>query len=334
MKSESLDNYLTNATEPFSYGNALKQLVLAIANASVELAQLLAMGNLKGEVIKLDSFNVQGEQQMQMDVVSNAIFVKAIQESNVVAGVVSEELDHAVIFQNHADKYSFLVNFDPLDGSSNLAVNGIVGSIFSILPASVDIEMNEYSFLQSGKSQLAALYVLYGAATILVVSVGRGTHAFTLDVTTNTYYLTHPDVKISAQSSEFAINASNGRFWEQPVKRYIAECVAGKIGIRARDFNMRWMASMVGDVHRILMRGGVFLYPKDNKLPAKAGRLRLLYEANPMSMLVEQAQGKSSTGYERIMDISPSEIHQRVPVILGSEQEVTLLEQYHLQRKV
>lgn len=331
MKNTDLESYLTRATVAFSCGDALKKLVLATANASVEMAQLLAKSNLTGEAIKLDSLNVQGEQQMQLDVLGNAIFVKALKASNVVAGIVSEELDDAVIFEENSERKPFLVTFDPLDGSSNLAVNGIVGSIFSILPVPKGDQIEAQAFLQAGKSQLAALYVIYGPATMLVISIGNGTQAFTLDTTTNIYYLTHADIKMSAQTSEFAINTSNERFWEKAVKRYIAECIEGKAGIRARDFNMRWMASMVADVHRILMRGGVFLYPKDNKQPVKAGKLRLLYEANPMSMLVEQAQGKSSTGRMRIMDIQPTEIHQRVPVILGAEQEVTLLEQYYQQ---
>ncbi len=329
MNNEHLESFLTKNTVALSYGEALKKLILITANASIELAQLLAKGSLTGEAAKLDSLNVQGEYQMQLDVISNDIYVKALNESKVVAGIVSEELADAVIWSGSAEKHQFLVNFDPLDGSSNLMVNGIVGSIFSILPVPISGVSNASAFLQAGNAQLAALYVIYGPSTMLVISIGNGTHAFTLDQSTNNFMLTHADIKINAQTNEFAINASNERFWENPIKRYVAECIDGRTGIRACDFNMRWMASMVADVHRILMRGGVFLYPKDTKLPSKMGRLRLLYEANPMSMLVEQADGKSTIGHMRLMDVEPIDIHQRVPVILGSEQEVTLIEHYH-----
>ncbi|HOY71443.1 MAG TPA: class 1 fructose-bisphosphatase [Methylotenera sp.] len=329
MNNKSLESYLETACASLSYGEALAKLVLAAAKASIELAHLLAKSNLTGDTEKLSNKNVQGEYQMRLDVISNDIFVKAFKASNVVAGIVSEELEDAVIFNIEGNQYPFLVAFDPLDGSSNIAVNGIVGSIFSILPAPIHGAIDAQAFLQAGKSQLAALYVIYGPATMLVISIGNGTQAFTLDAATNTFYLTQANINISPQTSEFAINASNERFWEKPIIRYIAECLDGKAGLRARDFNMRWTASMVADVHRILMRGGVFLYPKDNKQPTKAGRLRLLYEANPMSMLVEQAHGKSSTGRMRILDIQPTEIHERVAVILGSEQEVSLIAQYH-----
>ncbi|MGB4812672.1 MAG: class 1 fructose-bisphosphatase [Methylophilaceae bacterium] len=343
MKNEDLDSFLTKATVVFSYGEALKTLILTTAKASIELAQLLSNANLTGETAKLDNTNVQGEQQMQLDVVSNDIYIKAFKASNVVAGFVSEELADAVILNqplnqssgqgNHQNKAEnqFLISFDPLDGSSNIAINGIVGSIFSILPVPKNSLLDNKAFLQAGKNQLAALYVIYGPATMLVISVGNGTHAFTLNNQLNNFQLTHADMNIKAETSEYAINASNERYWETPIQRYIAECKAGSAGVRGRDFNMRWMACMVTDVHRILMRGGVFLYPKDSKQPIKKGRLRLLYEANPISMLVEQAQGKSITGRTRIMDIQPTDIHERVPVILGSAEEVNLLAHYHQQ---
>lgn len=329
MNNEHLESFLTKNTVTLTYGEALKKLILITANASIELGQLLAKGNLMGEAAKLDSVNVQGEYQMQLDVISNDIYVKAFQESKVVAGIVSEELKDAIIWPNSTEKHQFLVNFDPLDGSSNLMVNGIVGSIFSILPLPTSGVNDASAFLQPGKAQLAALYVIYGPATMLVISIGNGTHAFTLDQASNSFKLSHANLKINVQTNEFAINTSNERFWEKPIKRYVAECIDGQSGIRERDFNMRWMASMVADVHRILMRGGVFLYPKDTKLPSKMGRLRLLYEANPMSMLVEQADGKSTIGRMRLMDVEPTDIHQRIPVILGSEQEVTLIAHYH-----
>ena len=329
MDNQDLVNYLTLNTAGLSNGAALKQLILTTAQASIQLAELLAKGHLSGESIKLDQLNVQGEHQMQLDVISNDIYIKALKESNVVAGVVSEELTDAVIWHHDAEKHPFLVSFDPLDGSSNLMVNGVIGSIFSILSTPTTDNIDAHAFLQAGKSQVAAFYVIYGPSTMLVLSIGFGTHGFTLDPTTHDFKLTHANLKINVQTNEFAINASNERFWEKPIKRYVAECIDGRAGIRGQDFNMRWMASMVADVHRILMRGGVFLYPKDTKLPSKMGRLRLLYEANPMSMLIEQAGGKSTIGLLRLMEVEPTDIHQRVPVILGSEQEVSLITHYY-----
>lgn len=234
-----------------------------------------------------------------------------------------------MLFKNFSSEHRFLVNFDPLDGSSNVAVNGTVGSIFSILDAPKASLAQARDFLKLGSVQVAAGYALYGPSTMLIITVGKGTHGFTLDDEIQEYVLTHPSMKIPEITSEFAINCSNERFWEPPVQRYIAECKAGVAGVRGRDFNMRWLASMVGDVHRILLRGGVFLYPKDCKFPLKAGRLRLLYEANPMSFIVEQAGGKSSTGRKSMLELQADNIHQRVAVILGSKLEVSLIELYH-----
>ncbi len=328
MNNEDLASYLNNATQTLTYGADLKQLILTIAQSSVEVAQLLADANLVGDANKLDSVNVQGEQQMQLDVLSNQRFVEAFKASKVVAGLVSEELTEAMVL-SEAVQAPFLVSFDPLDGSSNIAVNGVVGSIFSILPVPKRGTVSPADFLQAGQQQLAALYVIYGPALMLVLTVGQGTVAFTFNRARVVFELTHAPFVIAPTTSEFAINASNERFWQKPVKRYIAECIDGTAGVRGRNFNMRWTASMVADVHRILMRGGVFLYPQDQKLPAKKGRLRLLYEANPMSLLIEQAQGKSSTGRMRILDILPTDIHERAPVILGAAEEVTLLDHYH-----
>lgn len=223
----------------------------------------------------------------------------------------------------------FLTIFDPLDGSSNIDVNVSVGSIFSILRAPAGREVQPSDYLRSGREQLAAGYAVYGPSTMLVLTVGKGTHGFTLDREVGNFILTHPSIRIPAETSEFAINTSNERFWEPPVQRYIAECKAGKTDIRGKDFNMRWIASMVAEVHRILMRGGVFMYPKDTKDPSKPGRLRLMYEANPMGMVVEHAGGFASTGRGRILDVVPEQIHQRIPVILGSRQEVERIERYH-----
>ena len=309
-------------------GEALEKLMLAIADSTVQIASLISKGTTDEVTAKLSSKNVQGETQMQLDVLSNSIFIDKLKETGVVAGLVSEELDEACTLPSDQDNALFLVNFDPLDGSSNIAVNGCVGSIFSILNAPKNTQTTS-DYLQKGTAQVAAGYSLYGPGSMLVLTVGQGTHGYTLDRDAGEYILTHPDIRIPEITSEFSINSSNERFWEEPVQRYIAECKAGSGGVRSRDFNMRWVASMVADVHRLLIRGGVYLYPKDNKLPLKAGRLRLLYEANPMSFVVEQAGGISSTGRKHLLDVSPSEIHERIPVILGSRIEVNLIELYH-----
>ncbi len=308
---------------------SLAQLLDAIATATIDIATLVAKGGTAEVTAKLASQNVQGETQMQLDVLSNAIFIEALRATQLVAGIVSEEIDEAVelcVESNHAP---FLVYFDPLDGSSNIEVNGCIGSIFSIVNAPKTRPLNTANYLQKGNAQIAAGYTIYGPKCMLVLTVGQGTHGYTLDSNTNSYRLTHPDMRIPKTAVEFSINASNERFWEPPVQRYIAACKAGSDGIRLQNFNMRWVASMVADVHRILIRGGIYLYPKDNKLPLQAGRLRLLYEANPMSFIVEQAGGASSTGRQRLLEITPTDIHQRVPVMLGSSTEVNVIEQYH-----
>ena len=325
---ESLNDFLTAATRGIANGYALSTLIVDIAACTKEIAALVAQGALGEANAKLASQNVQGETQMAIDVLSNDVFVASLKKSGVVAGFVSEELENAQMIE--AKNPLFLVNFDPLDGSSNVAVNVSVGTIFSILPANKK-EFSQACAMQSGALQIAAGYALYGPATMLVLTLGNGTHGFTLDVQSQNYMLTHEHMKIPETAHEYAINVSNQPFWQPPVQRYIAECNAGENGARGRSFNMRWVASMVADVHRILLRGGVYLYPQDNKLPMKAGRLRLLYEANPMSFIVEQAGGKSSTGRARIMDVQPTDIHQRIPVILGSREEVSLIEEYHQQ---
>jgi fructose-1,6-bisphosphatase I len=244
--------------------------------------------------------------------------------------MASEEMDDVYPIPAKYPKGKYLVVFDPLDGSSNIDVNISVGTIFSILRAPKGVaNPTAADFLQAGTTQVCAGYALYGPATMLVITTGHGVNGFTLDNDIGEFMLTHQNMSIPADTVEFAINSSNERFWEKPVQRYVEECVAGKTGPRGINFNMRWVASMVAEVHRILTRGGVFLYPKDTKDPTKAGKLRLLYEANPMSFIVEQAGGISSSGYERIMDIKPSDLHQRVPVILGSKNEVARIVRYH-----
>ena len=303
-------------------------MLINIADCTKSIAALAAKGALADIANKLDATNVQGEVQTNIDVLSNDLFIANLKKNGLVSGLVSEELEVPVLFTESSKDGKFLVVFDPLDGSSNVGVNVSTGSIFSILLAFKDSDKT-CDFLQAGNKQLAAGYALYGPCTMLVITIGSGVQGFTLCLETQEFVLTHPNILIPEITSEFAINASNERHWELPVKNYVEECIEGSNGLRGRDFNMRWVASMVADVHRILMRGGVYLYPVDNKLPAKAGRLRLLYEANPISFIVEQAGGKSSTGRKRILDILPNDIHQRVPVILGSRLEVSLIELYH-----
>jgi fructose-1,6-bisphosphatase I / sedoheptulose-1,7-bisphosphatase len=324
----TLADYLIAASHHLSYGKTLSSLLINIANCTKSIAALAAQGALADVANKLDASNIQGEVQTNIDVISNDLFIASLKKSGLVSGLVSEELAAPVLFTEAAKDGKFLVVFDPLDGSSNVGVNVSTGSIFSILLAFKDND-NTCDFLQAGSKQLAAGYALYGPSTMLVITIGSGVQGFTLCPETHEFVLTHSNIQIPAITSEFAINASNERYWEQPMQDYITECIQGGEGVRGRDFNMRWVASMVADVHRILMRGGVYLYPTDNKLPAKAGRLRLLYEANPISFIVEQAGGKSSTGRKRILDILPDDIHQRVPVILGSRLEVNLIELYH-----
>jgi fructose-1,6-bisphosphatase len=280
------------------------------------------------------SSNVQGETQMKLDVMSNDIFLRTSEFGGQLAGMVSEELAEPYQIPPEYPLGKYLLAFDPLDGSSNIDINAPVGSIFSVLQAPRGTQAaSEEDFLQPGSRQLCAGYAIYGATTMLVLTVGRGVHGFTLDRGFGEFILTHPNMRIPEEAQEFAINASNQRFWEPPVKRYVAECLAGRGGVRGKDFNMRWIASLVAEVHRILIRGGLFMYPKDNKDTSKSGRLRLLYEANPMAMLIEQAGGAASTGRTRIADLVPRELHQRVPLILGCKAEVERIERYHLEHE-
>ncbi len=274
--------------------------------------------------------NAQGDVQKPLDVVANEIMLRGCEWGGYLAGMASEELEHPYPTPAAYPRGRYLLVFDPLDGSSNLDVNVTVGTIFSVLEAPAGIEApSEADFLQPGTRQLCAGYALYGPSAMLVLTLGHGVHGFTLDREIGAYILTHPALAIPPDAQEFAVNASNRRFWEPPVKRYVDECLEGRSGVRGKDFNMRWIASLVAEVHRILMRGGLFMYPKDNKDPAKPGRLRLLYEANPMAYLVEQAGGAASTGRARLLELAPEALHQRVPVILGSKNEVERVAAYH-----
>ncbi|ACJ42344.1 MULTISPECIES: class 1 fructose-bisphosphatase [Acinetobacter] len=303
----------------------LAQVIDTIAATCKTIDQALQKGALAGILGSAGNENVQGETQKKLDVISNDYLIDALKVHPHVGGLASEELDDFTPAQENGE---YLVLFDPLDGSSNIDINMCVGTIFSILPAKNAITQAQ-DFMQAGTQQVAAGYVLYGPSTMMALTVGNGVAFFTLDPVTQTFLLTTENVQVSADTQEFAINASNQRHWEQPVKQYIEELLAGKTSVREKDFNMRWVACMVGDVHRILCRGGIFLYPYDLKDPKKAGRLRLMYEANPMSMLIEQAGGASTTGRVRILEIEPTELHQRVPVIIGSKNEVERVTSYH-----
>ena len=273
--------------------------------------------------------NVQGELQKPLDVIANDIMLHECADGGTLCGMASEELPEPYAIPSGYKRGPYLLAFDPLDGSSNLDVNVTVGTIFSVLQPTDGSESGAAAFFQPGANQVAAGFALYGPCSMIVLTLGRGVHGFTLDREIGAYTLTHPNMRIPAASREFAINASNERFWEPPVRHYVEECVSGTAGARGDDFNMRWVASMVADVYRILVRGGLFMYPRDSKDPSKAGRLRLLYEANPMAMIVEQAGGLATTGRERLLDIVPTSLHQRVPVILGSREEVERLTKYH-----
>ncbi|TCM59727.1 D-fructose 1,6-bisphosphatase [Acinetobacter calcoaceticus] len=303
----------------------LADVILSIANTCKTIDQALQSGAMAGILGSAEHENVQGETQKKLDVISNDYLIDALKIHPHVGGLASEELDEFTAAQENG---KYLVLFDPLDGSSNIDINMCVGTIFSILPA-LNATTQAQDFLQAGTQQVAAGYVLYGPSTMLVLTLGAGVVFFTLDPKTQQFLLTTENIQVASDTQEYAINASNQRHWEAPVQRYIEELQLGKTSTRAKDFNMRWVACMVGDIHRILCRSGIFLYPFDTKDPNKAGRLRLMYEANPMSMLIEQAGGAATTGRVRILEIQPTELHQRVPVVIGSKNEVDLVSQYH-----
>ncbi|WP_153912655.1 class 1 fructose-bisphosphatase [Shewanella sp. TC10] len=316
---------LTQTLTKQAVSESLSQLILSLADCSKEISQAVRHGALAGVLGATEQENVQGETQKKLDVITNDMLKDALKAEGNVRGLASEEEDYVVEVNKQGE---YLVCFDPLDGSSNIDINSLVGTIFSVLP-SQEGELTEESFLQNGRQQVAAGYVLYGPSTMMALTTGNGTQLYTLDPDTNEFLLTDPSVSISQDTAEFAINMSNQRFWEAPMQTYISDLLLGKIGTREKSFNMRWIAAMVGDVHRVLCRGGIFMYPTDNKNPEKPYKLRLMYEANPMALLVEQAGGKASTGYGDILDIEPEAIHQRVAVILGSANEVETCLGYH-----
>lgn len=308
--------------------NAELELVIKdVMVACKDIAYKLGQGELAGILGATEDENVQGETQKMLDVISNDLLKDILVANPYVRGVGSEEEDYTIA-ANADGKY--LVTFDPLDGSSNIDVNLSVGTIFSVLEAQDDTSGdNQEVFLQTGRKQVAAGYVLYGPSSLLVMTTGKGVNLFTLDTNIGEFVLTKEALQIPEDTAEFAINMSNQRFWEPEMKQYIDDCLQGEEGPLGKRYNMRWVASMVAEVHRILIRGGIFMYPYDSRDPSKAGKLRLMYEGNPMSMIVEQAGGASSTGRMDIMDVQPEGIHDRVPVVLGSKNEVAKVVKYH-----
>ncbi len=312
----------------------LRLLLEVVARACKSISQAVNKGALGGVLGTAGSENVQGEVQKKLDIIANEVLIEANEWGGHLAAMASEEMDSIYVVPNRYPKGEYLLLFDPLDGSSNIDVNVSIGTIFSVLKKGNDhptmVEpVSENDFLQPGRQQVAAGYCVYGPQTTLVLTVGDGVAMFTLDREQGSFVLTQENVQIPEDTKEFAINMSNMRHWDEPVKRYIDECLQGREGPRAKDFNMRWIASMVADVHRILTRGGVFMYPWDKREPNKPGKLRLMYEANPMSWLVEQAGGAATNGRQRILDIQPTSLHERVSVILGSKNEVERVTAYH-----
>jgi len=308
----------------------LSGLLNAISLAVKHISNQVNKGALVGVLGSQDVKNVQGEVQQRMDVLSNEALIIETEWGGHLAGLASEELDDIMPVPGQYRRGKYLLAFDPLDGSSNLDTNTSVGTIFSVLRSPHPGEAATLEdFLQPGTEQVCAGFAIYGPSTMLVLTSGDGVDGFTLDREIGEFVLTHPQMRVPERTSEFAINASNERFWEPPVKRYVAECLAGRTGPRERDFNMRWMASLAADTYRILTRGGVFLYPLDSREPLRPGRLRLLYECNPVAFIIEQAGGLATTGRQRVMEIQPTELHQRVPFIFGSREEVERIEQYH-----
>ena len=308
----------------------LRLLLEVVARACKSISHAVNKGALGGVLGSANSENVQGEVQKKLDIIANEVLIEANEWGGHLAGMASEEMDTILSVPNRYPAGEYLLLFDPLDGSSNIDVNVSIGTIFSVLKKPEGgAEVGEQDFLQPGRQQVAAGYCIYGPQTTLVLTVGKGVAMFTLDREQGSFVLVQEHVQIPQDTKEFAINMSNMRHWDAPVKRYIDECLAGKEGPRGKDFNMRWIASMVADVHRILTRGGVFMYPWDKREPHKPGKLRLMYEANPMGWLIEQAGGASTNGKTRILDLQPSQLHERVSVMLGSKNEVERVTSYH-----
>lgn len=310
----------------------LSGLLGDIVSACKKISHLVGRIGISGHGGYADSDNIQGETQKKLDVISNEVMIDHLKWTGHLAAMASEENEEIIQIPARYPKGKYLVCFDPLDGSDNIDINLTVGTIFSILRCPEGTKNASLKdFMQPGTEQVCAGFCIYGPSTMLIMTTGHGVNGFTLDRDVGEFILTHPNMNIPRDTTEFAINVSNHRFWEAPVRRYIDECIEGVDGSREKNFNMRWNASMVAEVYRILTRGGVFMYPIDSRIVKQGGRLRLMYEANPMSFIVEQAGGMSNTGYQRIMEVQPQDIHQRVPVILGSKNEVERVVKYHQQ---
>ena len=336
MSRVTLSRYLIEQTRSNNTPADLRFLIEVVARACKEISDAVSKGALGGVLGSMGTENVQGEVQKKLDVISNEILLEANEWGGHLAGMASEEMDNAYQIPGKYPKGAYLLVFDPLDGSSNIDINAPVGTIFSVLRCpnqylSQNEALNEKAFLQPGTEQVAAGYAIYGPLTMLILTLGDGVKGFTLDREMGSFVLTHEDITIPETTQEFAINMSNQRHWEPAMQSYVSDLLAGKDGTRGKDFNMRWIASMVADVHRILTRGGIFIYPWDKKDASKPGKLRLMYEANPMSLPVAQAGGESITGLEDVLAIQPTSCHQRVPVLLGSKKEIQRLREYHQQ---
>ena len=331
MKRVSLTQHLVEQQRLHnSIPAELRLLIEVVARACKRISYEVSKGALGDILGSADTENIQGEVQKKLDVISNEILLEANEWGGHLAAMASEEMESIHPIPNRYPKGEYMLLFDPLDGSSNIDVNVSIGTIFSVLKAPEGMgEPTEQAFLQPGTAQVAAGYAVYGPQTMLVLTTGDGVHCFTLDREQGSWTLTQSNIQIPATTKEFAINMSNKRHWHPPVQRYVDEMLEGKTGARGKDFNMRWIASMVADVHRILNRGGVFMYPADMRDPSQPGKLRLMYEANPMAMIVEQAGGAATDGTGRIMEIAPHKLHQRVPVFLGSKEEVEIVTRYH-----
>lgn len=329
-KPISLTQYLIEQQRgPAAMPSQLRLLVEVVARACKSIAIQVHKGALGGVLGTAGTENVQGEVQKKLDVIANEVLIEANEWGGHLAAMASEEMDDVYVVPNRFPHGEYLLLFDPLDGSSNIDVNVSIGTIFSVLVNKSGEAVDAKSFLQPGREQVAAGYCVYGPQTVLVLTVGQGVVMFTLDREQGAWVLTERDVRIPQDTKEFAINMSNMRHWAPPVRRYIDECLAGKTGPLGKDYNMRWVASMVADVHRIMCRGGIFLYPWDQREPDKPGKLRLLYEANPMAFLIEQAGGAATNGHQRILDVQPTKLHERVSVMLGSKNEVERVTRYH-----
>jgi fructose-1,6-bisphosphatase I/sedoheptulose-1,7-bisphosphatase len=299
-----------------------------LLNAVSTAVKMIANQVNKGALVGAAARNEHGEVRKRLGVISNEILIGETEWAGHLAAMASEEITGIYPVPARYRRGKYLLVFDPLDGSGDIDVNMCAGTIFSVLRSPrPGVQPQAADFLQPGTEQVCAGFALYGPSTMLVLTTGDGVDGFTLDRDIGAFVLTHPKMRVPAEASEFAINSSNERFWEPPVRRYVAECLAGRTGPRGKDFTMRWIASLVAEAFRILSRGGVFLYPADSKdLP---GRLRLMYEGNPIAFIIEQAGGLASTGRERLMEVVPQDLHQKVPVIFGSRAEVELIERYH-----